>query len=165
MVLVQGSTVEKGPVVALIERHGQGPHLPGRARDERLEVDPQLHRGLPSRLVGPQVVEVVGEVRAEQKLGGQVAHRAGVLVLVDLRRLDPALEQPTPGGERGGHVQVVQRGLVALEWSLAGSPQPRFNRKIDRHRQSKKDSASTLSASNRPSGPQSSPRVRAARMP
>ncbi|MBK6848513.1 MAG: hypothetical protein IPG96_13630 [Proteobacteria bacterium] len=36
--------------------------------------------------------------------------------------------------------------------------------KIDVHFASKKDSASTLSASNRPSGPQFSPRVRAARM-
>lgn len=54
-------------------------------------------------------------------------------------QLDIVLRQPYRAGERG---------LV----------------KIDFHFASGKDSASTLSASNRPSGPQFSPRVRAARM-
>ena len=81
--------------------------------DERLEIEAQLAHGLLGFVVDAEVDEIVGEVRAGEELGGEVADDADVLGPVVEDGLNPALDQAVADGVRERHVEVVDGGPLA----------------------------------------------------
>ena len=76
--------------------------------EQRVEVALQLLHGLTGLVEHTKVQEVVAEVRAQEELSGEVAHRPGPGRVVGLARADPAIHQSIPDGVGQGEVAVVE---------------------------------------------------------
>ena len=69
--------------------------------------------GLLGCVIDAEIDEVVGQMRAGEELGGEVADDADVLCPVVKDGLDPALDEAVADGVGEGHVEIVHGGAFA----------------------------------------------------
>ena len=77
--------------------------------DQRFEIEAELAHGFIGFVVDAEVDEVVGQVRAGEEFGREVADDADVLRAVVEDGLNPALDEAVADGVGESHVEIVVR--------------------------------------------------------